>query len=92
MSTFSQEELLILEGLKIAPEEVTKLIELHGEQSFVTAVAGVLNIRQGGGMERNESFTPQAAVEGHTETNGVISASVEEFNAMSEEEKAKFKV
>lgn len=90
MSQFSQEELLILEGLKISQEEVNKLLELHGEQDFVTAVGGVLKLRQGEGMERNESFSPQASVEGNTETGGVVSAPVEEFNAMSEEEKAKF--
>jgi len=92
MSQFSAEEVMILEGLKIEEAEVTKLLELHGQQDFVTVVGGVLAIRSGKGMDRNESFSPQAAVEGNTETNGVISAPVAEFEAMSEEEKAKFKV
>jgi hypothetical protein len=90
MSNFSQEEVLILEGLKIAPEEVTKLRELHGEQDFVTAVGGVLKLRQGEGMERNESFTEQPAVEGHTEVGEVKSIPVDEFNALSPEDRAKF--
>jgi hypothetical protein len=90
MSNFSQEEVLILDGLKISAEEVTKLRELHGEQDFVTAVGGVLKLRQGGGMERNEPFVEQPAVEGAKEVGDVKSISIEEFNALSPEDRAKF--
>lgn len=91
MSNFTQEELLILEGLKIAPEEVTSFTSLHGEMSFVSAVGGLIILKRGEGQVRNEQFTPQSApTTGSEETNGVKSASVEEFNAMSEEEKKEF--
>lgn len=75
----------------VTANEVREFIRTSSPQAVNTAISGILAIRSGQGQERNEPFSPQGAPTGGSEeTNGVKSMPVEEFNTLSEEDRAKF--
>lgn len=75
---FSQEELALMASSGVTGDEVREFVRTSGEQSLESAIGGIQMLRNGQGQERNEPFSPQGAVEGATETEGVQSHPISE--------------
>jgi hypothetical protein len=91
VAEFEQDELDLMASNGVTADEVREFIRTSSPQAVNTAISGILAIRSGQGQERNEPFSPQGAPTGGSEeTNGVKSMPVEEFNTLSEEDRAKF--
>lgn len=78
---FTDEELALMASNGVTGDQVREFIRTSGPQTLETAIGGIHTIQEGRGQERNEPFSPQAAPEmGSTDTNGVVSTPLPEFN------------
>lgn len=94
MWNFSQAELDQLSKTGVTQEEFETQRRLFpNEPSFEVLLNGAIAWKEGRGQVRNEPFAPQGAPQtGSVETNGVKSIPVDEYNALSEEEKKEYQV
>ena len=79
VADFTQDELSMMASNGVTGDEVREFIRTSSPQCLDTVIGGINAIRSGQGQDRNEPFAEQAAVEGHTETDGVTSHAVGEI-------------